>query len=128
MMGKGKLMNSEELHFLGIKVVYKDLVDKGYEVLNVRKETDVNPQILATKDDKRYFIVVRTSYYPEMGVLVPHIAAEVLQHANKHNATCLFASVGIANANGETDEEMARPVTGGEYYINYKGLQPFPKY
>lgn len=121
-------MNSEELHFLGIKVVYKDMVDKGYEVLNVRKETDVNPQILATKDGKRYFIVVRTSFYPEMGVLVPHIAAEVLQHASKHNATCLFASVGIANANGETDEEMARPVTGGEYYINYKGLQPFPKY
>ena len=37
-MAEGKIMNLEELHFLGIKVVYKDLIDKGYEVLNVRKE------------------------------------------------------------------------------------------
>lgn len=128
MMVKGKIMTTEELHLLGIKVVYKDMVDNGYQVLNVRKETDVNPQILATKDGKRYFVVVRTTCYPEMGILVPHIAAEVLEHANKHDATCLFASVGIANANGETDEEMAKPIAGGEYYINYKGLQPFPRY
>ncbi len=128
MMGMGKIMTTEELHFLGIKVVYKDMVDQGYEVLNVRKETDVNPQILATSEGKRYFIVVRTTCYPEMGILVPHVAAEVLQHASRHNAICLFASVGIANANGETEEEMAKPVVDGEYYINYKGLQPFPRY
>nr|WP_319400853.1 hypothetical protein [uncultured Carboxylicivirga sp.] len=124
----GKIMNQEELHFLGIKVVYKDMVDKGYEVLNVRKETDVNPQILATKDGKRFFIVVRTTPYPEMGILVPHVAADVLKHATKHGATCLFASVGIANAKGETEEEMGKPEVDGEYYINYKGLQDFPKY
>ncbi len=128
MMAKGKIMTQEELHFLGIKVVYKDMIDNGYEVLNVRKETDVNPQILATKDGKRYFVVVRTTAYPEMGILVPHIAADVLKHGTKHNAICLFASVGIANANGETEEEMAHPVVDGEYYINYKGLQAFPKY
>ncbi len=127
-MVKGKEMTAEELHFLGIKVVYKDMVDKGYKVLNVRKEMDVNPQILATKDDKRYFIVVRTATYPDMGILLPHIASDVLGHGTKHNATCLFASVGIANANGETDEEMAKPVVDGEYYINYKGLQAFPSY
>ena len=45
----GKPMNGEELHFFGIRVVYKDLVDQGYEVLNVRKEMDVNPQILARR-------------------------------------------------------------------------------
>ncbi len=127
-MGKGKQMTKEELHFLGIKVVYKDMVDKGYKVLNVRNETDVNPQILASKDDKRYFIVVRTTPYPEMGILLPTLAAEVMHHATKHNATCLFASVGIANANGETEEEMSKPELNGEYYINYKGLQSFPSY
>lgn len=127
-MVKGKEMTAEELHFLGIKVVYKDMVDKGYNVLNVRKEMDINPQILASKDDIRYFIVVRTATYPDMGILLPHIAADVLSHGTKHKATCLFASVGIANANGETDEEMAKPVVDGEYYINYKGLQAFPSY
>ena len=127
-MSKNKELTAEDLHFLGIKVVYKDMVDKGYKVLNVRRETDVNPQILATKGDKRYFVVVRTSAFPDMGVLLPQVAAEVLNHATKHNAVCYFASVGIANANGQTDEEMAKPLQGGEYFINYKGLQDFPKY
>ncbi len=123
-----KVLTEEELHFLGIKVVYKDMVDNGFKILNVRKEPDVNPQILATKDDKRFFIVVRTATYPDMGILLPHIAADVLKHGAKHDATCYFASVGIANADGQTDEEMAKPEKDGEYYINYKGLQPFPSY
>ena len=127
-MAQGQQLTTEDLHFMGIKVVYKDMIDKGYEVLNVRKETDINPQILAMKEGKRYFIVVRTCPYPEMGLLLPTLAAEVMHHATKHNATCLFASVGIANANGETEEEMAKPELNGEYYINYKGLQPFPTY
>jgi hypothetical protein len=126
-MGKNKAMNDEELHFLGIKVVYKDLVDKGYEVLNVRREEDVDPQILARKEGSLLFIVVRTARFPDMGVLKPRTAARVSMHANKNNAVCYFASVGIANAKGEDDEEMGQPEVDGEYFINYKGLQPFPQ-
>ncbi|MFO8000815.1 MAG: hypothetical protein R6U46_06190 [Marinilabilia sp.] len=126
-MTQKKIMGPEELHFLGIKVVYKDLVDKGYEVLNVRKEMDTDPQILARRNDKMIFVVVRTASYPDMGVLTPRIAARVGAHANKHGAICYFASVGIANADGETEEEMGQPVIDGEYYINYKGLQSFPQ-
>ncbi|MBN2742925.1 MAG: hypothetical protein JXR39_03425 [Marinilabiliaceae bacterium] len=120
------MMTPEELHYMGIKVAYKELVDKGYEVLNVRKETDVNPQILARKDDRYILVVVKTACYPHMGILEPEVAAEVAKLAIKHQALCYFASVGIANAKGETEEEMARPVTGGEYYINYDGMQPLP--
>lgn len=123
----GKPMNGEELHFFGIRVVYKDLVDQGYEVLNVRREMDVNPQILARKSDTLYFIVVRTATYPQMGVLTPEVAAKASMHALRHKAVCRFASVGVANANGETDEEMGRPELGGEFYINYNGLLPFPQ-
>lgn len=127
-MAKNKPMSNEELHFMGIKVVYKDLIDNNYEVLNVRQEPDVNPQILATKEGKRYFIVVRTACYPDMGILLPYVAADVLKHSIKHQAICLFASIGVANANGENEEEMTQPVLNGEYYINYKGLQPFPTF
>ncbi|SMO69983.1 hypothetical protein SAMN06265379_105122 [Saccharicrinis carchari] len=120
------ILNLEELHFLGIKVVYKDLVDKGYEVLNVRKELDINPQILAKKDGIFQMIVVKTAYYPDMGIVLPETIQQVRKLAAKHDATCWYASVGIANANGENDEEMSKPVSGGEFYINYKGLIPFP--
>ena len=125
-MGKNQLMGKEELHYLGIKVVYKDLIDRGYEVLNVRKEMDIDPQILARRNGELLFIVVRTASYPNMGVLTPRVAARVSRHAAKHKAICYFASVGIANANGETEEEMGKPEINGEYYINYKGLTPFP--
>ncbi|MBN2166988.1 MAG: hypothetical protein JW717_11975 [Marinilabiliaceae bacterium] len=121
------MMTDEELHYLGIKVVYKDLIDKGYDVLNIRKEMDVNPQILAKKDGRFVFITVKTARYPYMGVLYPHVASDVLHVARKRNAVCYFASVGIANANGQTEEEMAKPIADGEYYINYKGLQSFPR-
>ena len=123
----GKRMSQEDLHFFGLKVVYKDLVDKGYEVLNVRKEMDVNPQILARKDDVLYFIVVRTATFPDMGVLLPEVAAKVSLHAMKHKAVCRFGSVGVANAKGDNDEEMGELEVNGEYYINYKGLMPFPQ-
>lgn len=120
-------MNLEELHFLGIKVVYKDMVDKGYEVLNVRKELDVNPQILAKKDDKFVLVVVKTGFYPDMGIILPEVIEQVRELGIKREADCFYASVGIANANGQTEEEMSRPVVGGEFYINYKGLIPFPE-
>ncbi|WP_068475651.1 hypothetical protein [Saccharicrinis aurantiacus] len=126
-MASSEIMNLEELHFLGIKVVYKDMIDQGYEVLNVRKELDINPQILAKKDDQFYAVVVKTGYYPEMGIVLPEIIQQVREMGRKRNALCYYASVGIANANGKTEKEMARPVVGGEYYINYKGIIPFPE-
>ncbi|SKC23757.1 hypothetical protein [Alkalitalea saponilacus] len=123
----GKIMTYEDLHFFGIKVVYKNLIDNGFEVLNVRKELDVNPQILARKKEEMYFVVVRTAAYPEMGILTPDVASKVTLHALRHKAICRFASVGVANANGETEEQMGKPETGGEFYINFNGLMPFPQ-
>ncbi len=119
-------MNLEELHFLGIKVVYKDLVDKGYEVVNARKELDVNPQILAKKDDQFHMFLVKTGFYPDMGIILPEIVDQVHDLGKRHNAKCWYASIGIANANGKTEEEMARPEVDGEYYINYQGFRPLP--
>lgn len=119
-------MTEEELHLLGIKAVYKHLSDNDWEVLTVRPEFDLNPQILARKEGEMAMIVVKTAKYPNMGVLRPEIAAQINAHASKHNAVAMFASVGVANANGDTPEEMALPVTGGEYYINFNGLQHFP--
>lgn len=123
----GKVFDYEGLHFFGIRVVYKHLVDEGYEVLNVRRELGINPQILAKKNNLLYFIVVRTATYPNMGVLTPEVASQVTLHALRHKAVCRFASVGLANALGETDEEMGKPEENGEYYINFKGLMPFPQ-
>ena len=118
-------LKAEELHFLGIKVVYKWMVDEGYEVLQVRKEMGINPQILAKKNNDRFLVVVRTATYPHMGILFPDVAGDVKKLSEKHSSKCMFGSVGIANASGETDEEMGKPEKDGEYYINFKGLTAF---
>lgn len=120
-------MTDEDLHLLGIKAVYKNLIDKGWEVLNVRREPGINPQILAREKGEMVMIVVKTARYPRMGVLTPEIAAQVAMHAEKHKVKPMFASVGVANANGETEEEMALPLKDGEYFINFNGLLEFPK-
>ena len=123
----GKVFDTEALHFFGIRVVYKHLIDEGYDVLNVRREPGINPQILAKKNEVLYFIVVRTAAFPQMGILTPDVASQVSLHALRHKAVCRFASVGVANALGKTDEDMGQPREDGEYYINFKGLLPFPQ-
>ena len=121
-----KPLSDAELHFLGIKVVYKHLIDGGHKVLNVRNETDVNPQILAQIDGIQSLVVVKTERFPHMGIITPPLAAQMQALAKKMNCRLYFASVGIANALGDTDEAMANPVSGGEYYINFTGLTLIP--
>ena len=125
-MGQNKEnLSGSELHELGIKWVYKQIKNE-YEILSVNIEFEKNPQILARKDDKMYFIVVKTSTYPDLGSLSSNAAEEIIKHANKHKANILFAHVGIANADANKDSEMAFPKKGGQYYINFDGLSIKP--
>ena len=73
-----------------------------------------------------YFIVVKTSTYPDLGSLSPIAAEEIIKHADKHKAKILFAHVGVANADSKDDSGMALPEKGGQYYINYNGLSIEP--
>ena len=125
MSQKGKRLSGEELHELGIKWVYKHIKNE-FEVLSVNIEFEKNPQIIARKDDNMYFIVVKTSTYPDLGSLSPMAAEEIIKHADTHQAKILFAHVGVANANTENEAEMAFPEKDGQYYINYTGLSIEP--
>ncbi|RXQ94460.1 hypothetical protein EO244_09260 [Ancylomarina salipaludis] len=125
MSQKGKRLSGEELHELGIKWVYKHIKDE-FEVLSVNIEFEKNPQIIARKDDDMYFIVVKTSTYPDLGSLSSMAAEEIITHADTHQAKILFAHVGVANANTENEAEMAFPEKDGQYYINYTGLSIEP--
>lgn len=117
-------LNDEDLHLLGIKVVYKHLVDTGYEVITVRKELESNPQILAKLDDEYHLVIVKTKRFPEMGILFPHVASQVVYLATQRGGKVWFASVGIANGDTEDEEVMSKPMRNGKYIINFKGLIP----
>ncbi len=121
-------MTYDDLHRLGIKVVYNKMINEGYDIIGVFENQEHNPQICALRDGKRYVVVVRTARFPNMGILLPITAKAVKDYASTCDAICLFASVGIANGDGDTDEEMSNPILNGNYIIRYEGLQPFPTY
>jgi hypothetical protein len=70
------------------------------------------------------FFVVRTGLYPGRGRFEEGQASfdGLVRHAEAHGAACYFASVGIANSEGKTEEEMALPVKGVAYNVQFDGL------
>jgi len=121
-MTEKRLMTSEEIHSFGIEIVVGQLRKEGYEIVGVNTKLDMYPQIMAKKNDVTALIVVRTACYPEKGTLEGPLHFQMINLADKHGAIPYFASVGIANANAETDEEMAMAVDGAGFYVAYEGL------
>jgi hypothetical protein len=46
----------------------------------------------------------------------------MIEHADKHGAIPYFVSVGIANADGTTEAEMAIPIKGSGFHAAYEGM------
>ena len=117
-------LSPEEIVEFGLRHTYGKLIKDGFEVLSVMPEPNVDPQILAKKEDQLYFIIIRTDIYPNVGDL-PSISriSQVNEHAKKHNAVAKFVSIGILNTNAKTEEDKSKLYKGGEFYINYSGLK-----
>lgn len=117
-------LSPEEVVEFGLRHTYGKLVNDGFEVLSVMPEPNMDPQILAKKEEQLYFIIIRTDIYPNVGDL-PSISriSQVNEHAKKHNAITKFVSLGILNANAKNEEDKSKLFKGGEFYINYSGLK-----
>lgn len=119
-------MAPADIHAFGIEIVYKQLEKDGWMVQSADVEADIasEPQIVAAKDGELAFFVVRTGVYPGRGRFEEGQEAfdTLVKHASEHGASCYFASVGIANSNGTTEEEMSVPVKGVAYNIQFDGL------
>ncbi len=122
-MGKKQLLTVQEVIEFGLKYVYGQLLKEGFEVLSVRPEPDVDPQILAKKEEQLYFIIIRSEIYPEVGDM-PSISriAQINQHAHKHQAKTKFISIGLMNAEAKNEADKSKLYKGGEFYVNYSGL------
>jgi hypothetical protein len=115
-------MTIEEIHSFGIEIVHDQLKKEGYEIQSVSTNMSTIPQIVAKKGGQLLFIAVRTACYPEKGTLEESVHFQMMDHAEKHGATPYFASVGIAKADAETEEEMRNIVKGAGFYVAYEGL------
>jgi len=123
-MVKKQELTNDEIILFGLRHSYGRLLKEGFEVLSVRPELEIDPQIVAKKEDELYFIVVRTDIYPHKGEL-PSISRiqQLRDHAEKHNAVCKFISIGLTNANADDEAEKSKLYKGGEFLVDYSGLQ-----
>lgn len=124
-MTEPELMKESDVHAFGVEIVYKQLIEAGWTVQSADVYADrlEHPQIVANRDGETAYFVVRTAMYPGRGRIE---GEEVFQHqirlAKDHAANCYFASVGIANSEGKTEEEMTIPVKGVAYHVAFDGL------
>jgi hypothetical protein len=90
----------------------------------VTADLGTRPQIIADKDGELAFFIVRTDIHPSRGRFEEGKEAfnRLVRYARSHGASCYFASVGIANSEGETDEVMSTPVKGVAYHVQFDGL------
>ena len=124
-MTEPELMKESDVHAFGVEIVYKQLTEAGWTVqsADVYAERTEHPQIVANRDGETGYFVVRTAMHPGRGRIEgEEVFRRQVQLAKDHGATCYFASVGIANSEGKTEEEMAVPVKGVAYHVAFDGL------
>lgn len=125
-MDKRELMTREDIHAFGVEIVHNQLEKDGWRInsFDVGADVDAAPQIVADKGGELAFFVVRADIHPKRGQFQggQEVFDRLVNHARTHGATCYFASVGIANSEGESDEEMATPVKGVAYHVQFDGL------
>lgn len=120
-------MTREEIQDFGVQIVCEEMVRDGYEILGANPSLAMTPQIVARKNGRLCFVLVRTDVYPNKGRLSGD--REVfynLEHAERNDALCYFASVGICNsaaAEAGDEKAMGIPVREGGFYVDFDGLK-----
>jgi hypothetical protein len=125
-MDNKELMTAADIHAFGVEIVCKQLEKDGWMIESADALADImtEPQIVAQKDEELAFFVVRTAMHPARGRFDEGdvVFQTLVHHAKAHNASCYFAAVGIANSEGETEEDMSIPVKGVAYHVEFNGL------
>lgn len=119
-------MTTDEIHAFGVEILFKQLEKDGWliEWADARADIRQSPQIVASKDSEKARFVVRTGVYPNRGRFKEgqDVYEKLVREAADLGSNCYFASIGIANADGETEEEMSVPIKGAPFHIEFNGL------
>lgn len=112
-------LTEQEIHYLAMNIVGKDLENNGFEFLSVNSKLKKNPQFVCLKEKKVHFIIVRVVKYPQNPrVYDEHLLKEVKNHALKFDATTYYAGVALANA-----EDHDKPlIKNQKYIVDYDGI------
>jgi len=126
-MDKEKTMTSREIHEFGIQVVCEEMARDGFEIMGANPDPAMTPQIVARKNGRLCFVLVRTDVYPNKGKLAgDREFFQNLEHAERNGALCYFAGVGICRA-GVVDsggkEGKSADARDAGFFVDFNGLQ-----
>jgi len=120
-------MTREEIHDFGVQIVCEEMLKEGYEILGANPSLATTPQIVARKNGRLCFVVVRTDVYPKKGMLADDRELFYnLEHAERNDAVCYFAGIGICNAaaaDAGDEAAMGVPVRDAGFYVDFDGLK-----
>lgn len=114
-------LNKQELHYLAMNHVGKDLESKGFEFVAINSKLKKHPQFVCIdKDSNYYFVIVKAVLLPDNPNNYDVVWMETFKkHAISKNAKVVFAGVGLGNPQGES-----LPIYHNEEYLmEYSGLQ-----
>lgn len=121
------VMTREEIHDFGVQIVCEEMLKEGYEIIGANPSPAVTPQIVARKNGRLCFVVVRTDVYPNRGKLADDRELLYnLEHAERNRAVCYFAGIGICNAaaaDAGDEAAMGMPVRDAGFYVDFDGLK-----
>jgi len=115
----GRVLTAQELHNLAMNLVGRELEAEGYEFMGINSTLGKNPQYVCLREKVLHFIVVRSVAFPQdPRDYDENMMQKVKEHAQKFDARCFYAGVGLSNA---SDREL--PVElDQEYIVDYQGL------
>ncbi|HLV69440.1 Na(+)-translocating NADH-quinone reductase subunit F [Xanthomarina sp. F1114] len=116
-----KALSEQELHYLAMNHVGKELEERGFEFIAVNSKLKRHPQFVCMDQKKQYFfVIVRAVILPENPNNYDVIWMESFKkHAMEKDAKVLYAGVGLGNPDGED-----LPIYLNEdYLIEYNGIQ-----
>ncbi|MFN2413499.1 MAG: hypothetical protein ABR535_10680 [Pyrinomonadaceae bacterium] len=120
------LMTDAEIHNFGVEIICTQLEKDGWAIEWADGLADIltQPQIIAEKNGELAFFIVRTAVYPSRGRFEEGqgVFETLVRHAAEHKASCFFASVGIANSEGSTENEMSLAKKGVRFNVEFDGL------
>ena len=70
-----KALTDQELHYLAMNIVGRQLEEEGYEFMGVNSKKGKNPQFVCLKEKQLHFIVVRPAFPFLITTNSSHIAA-----------------------------------------------------
>ena len=114
-------LTKQELHYLAMNMVGKDLEKRGFEFIAIESKLGKQPQFVCIdKKNQRFFVIVKAIILPDDPEKYDVIWMETFKnHARDHEAKVLYAGVGLGNS-----EDASLPIyKNEEYLLDYRGIQ-----